>query len=79
MCEVIDYHQKTDPIILWYGTGKTRYRPTSEFHTEGGGGGEAGISPPPPELCKHYDVIALKHEKMAVVLHTSDGKLGAVS
>ena len=46
----------------------------------GGGGGRLGSPPPPPpELCKHYDVIALKHEKMAVVLHTSDGKLGAVS
>ena len=54
------------------------------FHTEGEALGSP--SPPPqhefpPRTLKDYDVhvIALKDEKMAVVLHTSDGNLGVVS
>ena len=35
--------------------------------------------PPPSRILKNYVTIALKEEKMAVVLHTSDGNLGAVS
>ena len=48
--------------------------------------GGPGISPPPPSphefpsrILKNYDVTALKDEKTAVVLHTSDGNLGVVS
>ena len=44
----------------------------SGFHTEGGPWDH-------PRIFKNYDVIALKDEKRAVILHTSDGNLGAVS
>ena len=51
------------------------------FCTEGGG--LAYPTPqqemPPPAIYINYDLITLKAEKLAVVLHTSDGNLGAVS
>ena len=42
-----------------------------------GGGGFPGISP--PSILKSYDAISLRDEKIAVIVHTSDGNLGAVS
>ena len=41
--------------------------------------GGVALGSPPPRILKNYDVIALKDEKMAVILHTSCGNLGAVS
>ena len=46
--------------------------------------GGPGIPPPPsmnfpPEFRGGKVIISLREEKMAVVLHTSDGNLGAVS
>ena len=37
------------------------------------------MSSPPPRILKNYDVITLKYEKKAVIWHTSNGNLGAVS
>ena len=54
-----------------YCIGNTVCAINTGFHTEGG----PGISHPPRIL----KISVLKEEEMAVVLHTSDGKLGAVS